>query len=642
MNRYGYIDGRATTTRSPSRFFVFALAVVICLGTLGVRLFYLQIISGGEFATLAASNRTDLEPILSTRGLIYDRSGEVLVTNVPTFAVKVRPADLPEDRRDEVVERLSALTGVSVVDINKAIDGSPGSRFDSVRVATDVPKQTASLIAEASFELPGVEVAVEARRQYTEGSLYAQILGYTGPVSPEQSVDLKSRGYLPDDLIGKTGLEAFYEEQLRGVYGAESVEKDASGRTLQVLETIRDAQAGDSLRLTIDTKEQKYAEQALRWGMKAAGLKRGAVIAMNPQTGEILAMVSLPTYDDNLFARGISAKDYAALLANPDKPLLNHAVSAHYPPGSTYKLVAGTGALADRKISPTTRVQTRPYLTLGSTRFWDWNHRGFGACNIDCGFGHSSDTFFFQLAGMLGIDRLAYWANQYGFGQKTGIDLPGEVTGIVPTNQWKLQAKGEEIFPGEVYQAGIGQGYDVVTPIQLINAYAALANGGKLYQPQLVREIVGPDGEVVRGFEPKLLHELDVKPSVLKEMREAARSVVTLRHTYNLVDLPIVIAGKSGTAEFGTRDSKGRLPFHSWFVGFTPKDPTKHANDPQGLKALAKGDSELVVLAFAYDSRTKGNAGTEIVKYFMQLHYGIKKDYRNFNLLERGNFYQSN
>jgi penicillin-binding protein 2 len=642
VNRYGYIDGRATTTRSPSRFFVFALAVLICLGTLGARLFYLQIISGGEFAALAESNRTDLEPILSTRGLIYDRSGEVLVTNVPTFAVKVRPVDLPEGRREEVVGRLSALTGVSVVDINKAIDGSPGSRFDAVRVATDVPKQTASLIAEASFELPGVEVAVEARRQYTEGALYSQILGYTGPVSPEQSVDLKSEGYLPDDLIGKTGLEAYYEEQLRGVYGAESVEKDASGRTLQVLETIKDAQAGDSLRLTIDTKEQKYAEQALRWGMKAAGLKRGAVIVMNPQTGEILAMVSLPTYDDNLFARGISAKDYAALLANPDKPLLNHAVSAHYPPGSTYKLVAGTGALADRKISPTTRVQTRPYLTLGSTKFWDWNHRGFGACNIDCGFGHSSDTFFFQLAGMLGIDRLGYWANQYGFGQKTGIDLPGEVSGIVPTNQWKLQAKGEEIFPGEVYQAGIGQGYDVVTPIQLINAYAALANGGKLYQPQLVREIVGPDGSVVRGFEPKLIHELDVKPSVLKEMREAARSVVTLRHTYNLVDLPIVVAGKSGTAEFGTRDSKGRLPFHSWFVGFTPKDPTKHANDPQGLKALAKGDSELVVLAFAYDSRTKGNAGTEIVKYYLQLHYGIKKDYRNFDLLKRGNFYQSN
>jgi penicillin-binding protein 2 len=642
VSGYGYLDGHREQSRPFSRFLVFGLAVIVSIGALSARLFYLQVVSGGEFAALAASNRTALEAIPSTRGLIYDRSGAVLVTNVPTFAVKVRPADLPEDRRDEVVTRLSALTGVPVVDINTAIDGNPGSRYDAVRVAQDVPKETASLIAEASFELPGVEVAVEARRQYAQGPLFSQLLGYTGPVSADQIASLKNDGYLPDDLIGKTGLEAYYENELRGSYGLESVERDASGRDLQVLETVKDAQAGDSLRLTIDTREQKLAQQALQWGMKEAGLKRGVVIVMNPQTGEILAMVSLPTYDDNLFARGISAKDYAALLSNPDKPLLNHAVAAHYPPGSTYKLVTGTGALADHKITSSTRIQTRPYLTLGSTRFYDWNHRGFGACTIYCGFGHSSDTFFFQLAGKLGIDRLGYWANQYGFGQQTGIDLPGEVSGIVPTNEWKLQAKGEKIFPGEVYQAGIGQGYDVVTPIQLINAYAALANGGKLYQPQLVREVVGPDGTVVRPFATKLIRKLDASSGVLRVMREAARSVVTLRHTYNLVDLPIVVAGKSGTAEFGTRDRKGRLPFHSWFVGFTPKDPAKKTNDPNGLRALAKGDSQLVVLAFAYDSRTKGNVATEIVKYYLQLHYGIKHDYRNFNLLKRGNFYQSN
>jgi penicillin-binding protein 2 len=639
---YGYLDGRRSSARPLSRFLIFGLAVVIALGTLTARLFYLQVVNGGQFAELSEGNRTAIRAIPSTRGLIYDRSGAVLVTNVPTFAVKVRPADLPEERRDEVVARLSALTGTSIVDINTALDGNPGSRFDAVRVAQDVPKETASLIAEASFELPGVEVAVEARRQYAQGPLFSQILGYTGPVSAEQIETLKAVGYLPDDLIGKTGLEAYYEEALRGAYGSESIEKDASGRTLQVLETIEDAQAGSSLRLSIDTQQQKYAQQALEWGMKEAGVKRGVVIAMNPQTGEILAMVSLPTYDDNQFARGISAKDFGALLANPDKPLLNHAVSAHYPPGSTYKLVTGTGAIADGKVGANQRIQTRPYLTLGSTRFYDWNRRGFGACNLDCGFGHSSDTYFFQLAGRLGIDRLGYWANQYGFGQDTGIDLPGEVEGIVPTNEWKLQVKGEEIFPGEVYQAGIGQGYDVVTPIQLINAYAALANGGRLYQPQLVREIVGPDGHVTRAFEPKLIREMDVQAGVLKDMREAARATVTMRHTYNLVDLPIVVAGKSGTAEFGTRDRQGRLPFHSWFVGFTPKDPTKKASDPSGLKALGNGDSELVVLAFAYDSRTKGNAGTEIVKYFMQLHYGIKEDFRNFNLLERGNFYQSN
>ena len=637
-----YLDGRKPYSRPLSRFLVFGLVAVIALSGLTARLFYMQIVSGGQFAALAQANRTVLQAIPSTRGLIYDRSGATLVTNVPTFAVKIRPDDLPEERRDEVVGRLSALLAVPVSEINAAIDGNPGSRFDLVRVASDVPKETANLIAEAGFELPGVEVAVEARRQYATGTLMAQVLGYTGPVSESQLETLTDEGYLPDDLLGKTGLESYYEEELRGVYGIETVEKDASGRKLQVLDTVSEAKAGNSLRLTIDTKEQKLAQKALLWGMKEAGLKRGVVIVMNPQTGEILAMVSLPTYDNNAFARGISNKAYAKLLANKDKPLLNHAVSAHYPPGSTYKLVTGTGALSDRKITPSTRVQTRPYLKLGSTKFWDWNRRGFGPCNIDCGFGHSSDTFFFQLAGMLGIDRLGHWARQFGFGAPTAVDLPGEVSGIVPTNDWKLEALGERIFPGETYQAGIGQGYDVVTPIQLINAYAALANGGKLYQPQLVREVIGPDGKVVRPFEPKLIRKLNVKKGVLREMREAARAVVTMRHTYNLVDLPIVVAGKSGTAEFGTRDSKGRLPFHSWFVGFTPKNETKKASDPQGLRAIAKGDSELVVLAFAYDSRTKGNVATEIVKYYFQLHYGIKKDYRNFDLLERGNFYQSN
>ncbi len=627
-----YLDGRVEPSRRLSRFLIFALAAIIGVSALTARLFYLQITNGTEYATLSAQNRTVLQAIASSRGLMYDRNGRLLVTNVPTFTVKVRPSDLPQSRRDEVVRRLAALTGVDAADINTSIDGNPGSSFDLVRVADDVDKATSLLIAEAGSDLPGVEVVVEARRHYTDGPLMSQLLGYTGPVSADQLANLKTLGYLPDDLIGKTGIEATYEEQLRGTYGSQSVERDASGRQIQVLQTVSQAQAGDSLTLTIDSKAQKDAEKALRWAMAQVGIKRGTVIAMNPQNGEILAMVSLPTYDNNQFARGISNKAYAKLLANPDKPLINHATQAWYPPGSTYKLVTGTGGLADRKITSTSKITTKGYLTLGTTKFYDWNRRGFGPCDIYCGFGHSSDTFFFQVAAKLGIDRLAYWAEQYGFGVPTGIDLPGEVGGIVPSNQWKRDKLGAEIFPGETYQAGIGQGYDVVTPIQLINAYAALANGGTLYQPHLVKDIRGSDGGIVKTIEPTVLHKMDLRPSVLKTMRNAARSVVTLRHTYNLVDLPIKVAGKSGTAEFGTRDRKGRLPFHSWFVGFTPGDPYNGSFD--------KPDSKLVVLAFAYDSRTKSNAATEIVKYFMQEYYGIKKDYTND--LQRGNFYQSN
>ncbi|MEO5884836.1 MAG: penicillin-binding protein 2 [Candidatus Limnocylindrales bacterium] len=629
-----YLDGRpSASTRRFSRFLVFALVIILGVGSLTARLFYLQISSGQAYAALSTSNRTVQEPLVSPRGLIYDRNGRLLVTNVPTYAVKVRPADLPNSIRDDVVARLGALVTMDPAEIHAAIDGNPGSAFDLVRIAQDVDKDTALLISEAGPELPGVEVTIEARRQYTDGPLMSQMLGYTGPVSAEQLPDLRAVGYQPDDLLGKAGLELEYESELRGTYGAESVERDATGRKTKVLQTMRDAVPGASLTLTIDTQAQKDAEKALRWAMKKIGMTRGVVIAMNPQTGEVLAMVSLPTYDNNLFSRGISTKDFGKLLKNKDKPLLNHAVQAHYAPGSTYKLVTGTGGLGDNEISPTTRVLTKGYLTLGSTRFYEWNRRGWGPCNIYCGFGHSSDTFFYQVAGMLGADRLGYWADQYGFGSRTGIDLPGEVPGIVPTNAWKQDALGARMFEGETYQAGIGQGYDAVTPIQLINAYAALANGGTLYQPQIVRDVIGPDGTVVRPFEPKVLREIDVRPGVLRVMRNAARETVTLRHTYNLVDMPIKIAGKSGTAEFGTKDAKGRLAYSSFFVGFVPKDPYKGNFD--------KPDSELVVMAFAHDSRTVGNAATEIVKYFFQLHFNIKKDYRLPALLERGNFYSA-
>jgi penicillin-binding protein 2 len=629
-----YLDRRVEPARRLSRFLVFGLVAILAMSALTARLFYLQIANGVEFTALAQQNRTALEPIPAPRGLIFDRDGRPLVTNAAMYSVKVRAADIPEERRDEIVGRLSALLGIDAADINSSIDSNPGSRFDLVRIAEDVDEATAGIIAESRTELPGVEVVVDATRSYPQGPLVAQILGYTGPVSAEQIVDLRDDGYLPDDWLGKSGVEAQYESDLRGVYGLESVAQNASGRRGDVLRTIREAQPGNSLTLTIDVDEQKKAEKALKWAMKSIGMKRGVVIVMNPQTGEVIAMVSLPTYDNNDFARGISNADFKKLIENPDKPLTNHAVQAHYPPGSTYKLVAGTGVLADRRITDRTLVRTAGSINIGGTTFYEWNRRGWGGCNIYCGFGHSSDTFFYQMATKLGADRLAYFARQYGFGQPTGIDLPGEVSGIVPSNQWKQDTLGAPMFAGETAQAGIGQGYDVVTPIQLINAYAALANGGTLYQPQVVREIVGPDGNVVRPFKPIVNRELKVPTSVLRTMRQAARTTVTLRHTYNLVDMPIRVAGKSGTAEFGTRDSKGRLPYHSWFVGFVPKDPKKGN--------FNKADSELMVLAFAYDSRTKGNVGTEIVKYYLMLHYGIKKDYRNHDLVARSNFYQGN
>ena len=620
-------------TRLGVRFGVFGLVIVLVVGLLATRLFYLQVVQGGYYAGLAEENRNAMQPLRSTRGLVYDRAGRPLAINVPSYVVLVRPADLPFSERDAVVSRLSTLLDINGPDIIEAIDRYASQRFELVRIASDIPSDVARIIVEESRSLPGVEVSIEDRREYEYGPLVSHILGYTGPVTAEDLAELADAGYLNDDQIGKTGVEGRFEDVLRGSYGQQQVERDASGRVVRTVQILQQPEAGDSLELTIDVEIQREAEEALQWATEIVNLQRGVVIVMNPQTGEVLAMVSLPTYDDNVFARGITNDEYQALIDDPNRPLVNFALSEQYPPGSTYKLVTGTGALMDGIITPSTQLETAPYLEIGTYKYPEWNRRGFGPLDIYGGFSRSSDTFFYQLAGSLGADRLAYWANQFGFGQRTGIDLPAEARGIVPTDEWKQDVFGQDVYPGEVYHAGIGQGYDAATPLQVLNAYSALANGGWLYEPQIVRRVLAADGSVVQDFQPKLLHTLDVDPDVLRVMRVAAREVVTSRHTFNLVDLPLVVAGKTGTAEFGLRDAQGRLPFHSWFVAFVPKFTADQQGDP------AETDSELAIVAFAYSSNTKGNAATEIVKYFLQQHYDLGVDLTRPDLLQKGNFY---
>jgi penicillin-binding protein 2 len=623
-------------TRLGFRFAVFGIAVILAVAGLTTRLFYLQIGRGGYYSSVNGENRLTLAPVQSVRGLIYDRAGRLLATNVASYVVTVTPADLPFPQRDRVVDRLAQLLGITREQIIEALDRNAGLRFDPVRIATDVPSDLARVVTEESRDLPGVAVRIENRREYAYGPLVAHVIGYTGAVTQNDLDKEGNEGYLSDDQIGRAGVEATFEKQLRGSYGVEQLERDASGRVVRTVGVIDPPSDGNSLELTLDVTTQQEAEKAIKWAMDLVGLQRGVMIVMNPQTGEILAMVSLPSYDDNLFAKGISQADYQALLNDKAGPLTNFAISEQYPPGSTYKLVTGSGALQDGLIKDTSTLETKPYLQIGPYRYWDWNHTGWGPLNIYDAFGHSSDTFFYQLAGMLGIDRLGYWAQQWGFGEKTGIDLPNEARGIVPTNSWKESVFDLPIYPGETYQAGIGQGYDAVTPLQLLDAYSALANGGTLYRPQIVRRVLAPDGSVVQDFTPDVIRQIDIDPQVLEQMRLAARRVLTIRHTYNLVDLPIMLAGKSGTAEFGIRDSQGRLPFHSWFAAFVPKFTADQEGD------ISKTDSELAVLAFAYDSRTRGNAATEIVKYFLQLHYHLDVDLRRPDLLRRGNFYGGN
>jgi len=624
----GIVDERPERERQLVRFLAFGIIALVAICGLTARMVYLQLVNGQTYQQAATTNSTVQQEIPSTRGLIYDRNGLPLVENLPSYTVEVRPSDLPFNQRPAIVAQLASLLKMDPADINAAIDGNPGSTFDLVRIASGVPVATANLIAEEHLDLPGVEVSVDALRYYTQGTILSDVLGYTGPIDAATLKQLRSVGYLPDDLIGRAGVEEQYETQLRGTYGLETIQRDATGRQIQVLSTDKQPVAGDSLTLTIDSKMQKQAQLAADWAMKTAKLKSAVLIVENPQTGEILAMVSTPSYNDNDFAQGITNAQYEALLNNPSKPLINHAIGMQFPEGSTYKLVTGTGALADKKLTPSTLVETHPYIQIGADKFWDWNKRGFGALNILGGFADSSDTFFYQVAEMLGIQRLAYWAHQYGFGTPTGIDLPGEVPGIVPDEQWKQATFGQAILPGELVQAGIGQGFDTSTPLQILNAYSALANGGTLYQPQVVRQITGPDGSIVRPFKPIVIRKIAAPASVFTTMRIAARQVVTSRHTYNLTDEPFVIAGKTGTAEFGIRDAQGRLPFHNWFVGFLPL----HGD-------VSQPTSQLAVIGFNEDANTVGNSATEMVKYFLQIHLGTHPDLRRYDLMKKGNFY---
>jgi len=599
------------------RFGMFVLAVVFAVTTLTARMFYLQVMVPQPAPQVATTTQaTELQSIPAPRGLIYDAAGRPLVENVVDFAVTVTPIDLPRDEEETVAQRLGSILNLDPVYIETTIDGATGSLYLPVTIADGVSSQVAGFIEENGDQLPGVKIAQSEKREYLTGDLFSDVLGYEGRITAQQYAQLKSLGYSPDDIVGQAGLEGYYETDLRGTPGNQTVALDANGEPNPGLVTHgKDPISGDSLTLNIDSHEQSLAEQALAWGIKAAKVKQGVIIVENPQNGKILAMVSLPTYNDQLFADGISDTDFQALLNDPNQPLINKAIGAQYAPGSTFKLVTSTAALQDGSINTTETLLSQPYIQIGDFKYWEWNKQGWGPLNIYQGFSYSSDTFFYQLALEVGLNDLTYWADQYGFGKPTGIDLPETANGIVPTNSWKQATQNEPMYTGEIMYSGIGQGFDSVTPMQLLNAYCTLANGGNLWQPQIVKSITdGATGQVTE-IQPVLMNKLPATAATLQVIRVASRQVVTSRHTGNLVDVPLKIAGKTGTAEFGVPDKLGRLPYHEWFIGYTPADP--YSDD------FTKPDSQLAVIAFIYGANTWGNVATEVVKLYMELHYHV-------------------
>jgi penicillin-binding protein 2 len=619
-------EGRHDIPRSRARFVAFGVAAAVLFTALGGRLFQLQIVNGDQYAAEAEAIRTVEVALRSPRGLVFDRQGRAVVVNVPSWTVKIRPADLPEQQTTRVLRRVAELVEADWRTLRARLRAFQGSPFELVPIERGISRQAALLIGEEAQQLPGVVVEVDPVRQYldergaVDGRLLSHVLGYVGPINLQEFTDLQADGYLRDDLIGRAGIEATFERELRGTYGTELKERDAQGRPLKTIRTIQEPEPGRNLMLTVDARMQRIATQALQWGMRAVGLQQGVTIVMNPQTGEILAMVSLPAYDNNKFATGISVDDYAVYLNDPAKPLRNHAIADIYPPGSTFKLVTGLAALEEGVTTagrpwPTYGCYQIPDAPRGQCLF-DWNHAGFGPLNMTQAYAVSSDTFFYQMAVGLGVDRLGKWAQRLGFGEQSGVRLPGEAEGIVASREWARSQGREDVFTGELAQAGIGQNVVAVTPLQLLNAYAALANGGRLMEPMIVRGETDDSGKLTKAYQPRVIRRLDASQANLQTMRIGAREVITTGHAYNIRDLrlPGALSGKTGTAEFGER-RRGVLPFHSWFVAYLPSKP-------------GATDADLAVVTFSYSAVVPGNVSLEVVKYFLQQWYGLKQDLR--------------
>jgi penicillin-binding protein 2 len=586
----------------PNRFIAMGVAIVLVFTGLTVRLWDLQVVRGGHYRDLAEQNRVLRLPVEAERGTIVDRSGKVLARNLPGFAVTVIPVDVPRAKQEDLAQRLGVLVARDPRDVSKAINVQRARNpYEPVKISLKpVPRDVALLLSERGEMFPGVRVEAESIRWYPDALLYSPLLGYVGPVTDTEIEALREKGYLLTDLIGRTGLEAQYEEHLRGTYGWREIERDAAQREIKTL-AYRPPITGNTAVLTIDDRLQKLIESELKKGVDEDRFTQAVGIAMNPQNGEILAMVSIPGYDNNWFIDGITPAQMAQLNGDDRHPLVNKAIGDRYPPGSTFKMVTGLSALNEGVANRGTTVNvTSNVLNVGGWNFYDW--RVHGTLDFVNGFAHSSDIYFYTLGGGnpntgqrgVGPEAIYKYGSDLGFGSKTGIDLPGEDAGIMPSPEWKLRTQKEPWTIGNTYHESIGQGYVAVTPLQLLNSYAIVANGGTFYQPHLLKQVVDSQGKVVLTPKPSVTRKVGITPENLTLLRESARRVVTIGHAY-MPNAKLPIAGKTGTAEFGSstgKDSAGRnkLGFHNWFVSFLPKadntDPT----------------AEIAMVIFTFDS----------------------------------------
>lgn len=564
---------------------VLRLAVLLVFAVLTAQLARLQLMQGKDFEQRAQYNQLRVEPVIPTRGVIYDRNGVPVVANIPSFSAAVVPADLPRARTLEIAAGLNRLMGIPPLETTLRVEAARKTNdpFTPVILRDGLDEATAFRLREQLGELPGVQVVIEPVRRYVEGPLLAQVLGYTGRIDEQDYAELKDKGYFANDRLGKAGVEATYEKYLRGAAGAKEIEKDATGRELRVLRQDP-AKAGNDLILSIDLDLQKQATELVQ---AAANGGQAAAVVMDVHTGEVLSLVSLPMYDDNIFSGKINETLLQQYLNDPKKPLVNHALSEQYAPGSIFKQITGAAALQEGVATTSTTIVSNGAIQVPNEydpkvvyTFKDW--KAHGALDFYGGVAMSSDVYFYYLSGGyhaygqnfsgLGIDRLARYSRAFGLGAPTGIDVAGEADGNIPDPAWKEATFGDVWTLGDTYNMGIGQGFVAATPIQMVRVTAAVANGGALLTPHVVREVRDSSGHVVVPAGPKVAAQVPVSAENFAILREAMRQAVSWGSANQGAVRDVKVAGKTGTAEFGPRFADGSYETHAWFSGFAPAD----------------------------------------------------------------------
>lgn len=546
-----------------------ALIILFIITVLISRMAYLQLFHGPVFSIMADNNRIRLLPITAPRGAFYDRNGALLVTSRPGFSISLVPIDGPI--APTVLERLGLILGMKPEAIkNKIIQQD--NPFEPIRIKNDAGPEIITLIQEQRNELPGVIIEVQAVRNYLDNGLAAHLFGYVGEISDIDLAKQKAAGYKSGDLVGKSGLERVYDKELRGIDGGSQIEVNVAGKPVKMLKK-KEPVLGNSLVLTIDKAIQRATEKAMddrllylqdRLGNPNA--KAAAAVVMNPQTGEILAIASRPTYNPNLFNGGISTKDWNTINDNPFNPMQNRSIGAEYSPGSAFKIVTGAAALELGKVTPEEKI-------LDTGRHWlipKGNAHGaaLGWINFHTALAKSDNVYFYELGNRLGIDNLEKFARSFGLGAPTGINLLGEDLGLVANRKYKEEVYEEEWYLSETFDAAIGQGFQLVTPIQMASVISQIANGGKRYRPYVVSRIVSPDGVTVQEVQPELLGSIDLSAKTLTAIRTALRDVSTSAGTagYIFDGFPVPIASKTSTVENPHGDD------HGWFVAYGPYD----------------------------------------------------------------------